>query len=285
MYAQLGTIQFDGLKGFTDLTEELASSIVEHARIDGKPRLQKTGNQLQTLRIGVFLHASFCSPETEYAAMVDACNGGTIMPLLLGNGVYVGDFVLMRLEKTAVQHDPIGNVIAQAISMELKEYYDTDKLQRLGQQAKQNSYATASGGASPLRIITPPRPSLGNTAAVDITAIKVGSSGVDLSVKKAALQPNRWAALSDKINTNLTKIEAASVALQTKIIDPALSPFAGTTAQALLGVYSSVQNMRASLPITDLNTLQNFNNGLQGSTRFLSQSTSSLTGAIATRRV
>ncbi len=285
MYAQLGSIVFEGLRSPTEFGGSHAASLAEHARIEGKPRLQKTGNQLQTRNLSLTLHASFCSPESVFASLVEACDASTIMPYILGNGIYVGDFVIETLDHDIIHADPIGNVVHMVVSVKLKESYDVDRAGRLAQQARQGAYATASAGASPLRIVTPPRPSLGTTAGQDLKDIRLESKAIDLNVTKAKAQPGRWATLGTKISASLDKIEKSSQQFQSKIIDPALSPFAGETAQALLGVYSSVQNMRTALPITDINSLQNFNNGLQGSTRYLNQTSTVFTGALATRRI
>jgi Phage P2 GpU len=63
MYAQLGNIIFEGLKGFTSFEESYAVNYAQHERIKGKPRLEPVGDNLDTISFEMYLHADFTDPD------------------------------------------------------------------------------------------------------------------------------------------------------------------------------------------------------------------------------
>lgn len=114
MYRQLGDILFEWLKGFEAWSVEgNEASYGEHALIDGKPRLQKTGDTLQALNLTFRLHAKFCNPKRELAKLDKAKTDGEILPLLMGDGTYVSDFVIISAPYT-VDHALADGTIVQA---------------------------------------------------------------------------------------------------------------------------------------------------------------------------
>lgn len=144
MYAQLGDIVFDGLKGFSDYSNRKSASIAQHAVIDGKPRLQKTGDMLDQITLGMLFHASFCVPEDEIAKIDTALMTGSILPLITGLGESLGNFVIAE-RATRIEHMfPNGRIRSATVSVTLLESEATDVLSEAVLQAKRTAFSNGS---------------------------------------------------------------------------------------------------------------------------------------------
>ncbi len=148
MFAQLGKTQFENLKTPEEYSKRGEAIYAEHALIDGKPKLQRTGSSLEELNISIRLHASFCNPKEELDSLITARNEGEIMPLLWGNGILEGDFVITELEHRTEDADPQGNVFSYFVSLVLKEYVAKTKLHQEQDENKKN--AKAVGDKKPI---------------------------------------------------------------------------------------------------------------------------------------
>lgn len=285
MFAQLGSIAFEGLKGFTQFSESRSTNLVEHARIEGKSRLQRVGSNLHDLTVTVMLHASFCNPEQEFTALADACEAAEIMPLVLSNGVYVSDFVIEQLGREVQHSDPQGNIVSMTVSLTLKEAYNPNPQQTLAQTAKQNATATSEGGATPLRVLRPLAPTLAQSTVADISEARLEAFRVNAQTLRADVLPNERPFISTQMLASLGSIEAASQRAQQKLLDPMLNTVTGTLPGALTAVLSAVNNLRAVLPIDDMSDIRTLNNSLQDSIGTLKGAASLLNNAVITRRI
>lgn len=141
MFAQLGNIQFQNLLSFNEFSKRGEMIYAEHALIDGKPKLQRTGSALDELNISLRFHASFCNPKVELDKLKDARNQGEILPLLWGNGNVEGEFVIGEISETIDEADPQGNIFSLSASVTLKEYVIKDKIKQQQQENKKNAKA------------------------------------------------------------------------------------------------------------------------------------------------
>jgi len=112
MYAQLGNIRFEGLKGFSTFSHTVGVTYAQHARINGKSRLEATGDELDAISFEMMLHANFTDPEADIDVINTATVNREILKLILGNGKVVGDFVITSFEKVTEFTDPLGNIIS-----------------------------------------------------------------------------------------------------------------------------------------------------------------------------
>ena len=285
MFAQLGSIPFQGLKGFTQFNESRSTNLAEHSRIEGKPRLQRVGSNLHELSVTVQLHASFCNPEEDFANLDDARETSEILPLILSNGVYVADYVIASIERNVQQTDAQSNIISMTLSMTLKEAYNPSPQQTLATTAKQNAYATSDGGAKPLRILRPLPPTDAQSSVNDISGMRLEAKSIDLQVNRAEVVPEERAFISGKLLGSLTRIDQSSQRVQQRIVDPSIIPYAGTLPTSLVALSSSVNNMIAILPITNINDLKQFNSALQNAVNNVTASSSILKNAVITRKI
>lgn len=144
MRAQLGDIQFTGLYGFSQLSERESTDFAVHELASNKPRLQHVGWALDEKTVGIRLHSMFEDPEARIEELRAARIKAESMPLVYGNGVYKGDFVIEKMEIEARQTDRDGNLISVDIVLDLLEYFDPNQDQSERVEAIRNALAIES---------------------------------------------------------------------------------------------------------------------------------------------
>ena len=122
MFAKLGNIQFDIMPYVSNMDETSSSNYVEHAVIEGKPKLQYMGENLDEINFSVKFHFSYCNPAQEIKKLKDSKTKAEAMPLIYGNGERAGEFVITEIRKTAEQNDAFGNIISINADVRLKEF-------------------------------------------------------------------------------------------------------------------------------------------------------------------
>lgn len=177
MYAQLGTTIFDGLKGFASFDKSVEASLVEHALIDGKPRLQKTGTALDTIEFSMLLHDEFCVPETEISTLEAACAAGEVLPLLKGTGELVGNFVLRSVRHTVTQTAADGKIIECEVSVSLVEQAYKSTTARTG-------FAASAGNGEPVTRL-PSRPFPAATITAEVMSATAKAAIIQTSAERA----------------------------------------------------------------------------------------------------
>lgn len=152
MYAQLGDIIFEGLKGFTGYRAKYAQQLAQHALIDGKPKLQKTGDALDELQVDMTFHRSFCNPESEIAKLKQYVLDGAILPLITGTGETVGNFTVASMDVSVSHTGPSGLLVLSTVSVNLLEASDSDQLGAAISAAKKVAFAVLPN--SPVRSLS-----------------------------------------------------------------------------------------------------------------------------------
>jgi len=154
MYAQLGEIEFQRLKGFSELSDTSEASYAEHELIGGKPRLQRTGSALREVNITLQFHASFCNPTLQHRALEAYLESGETLPLLYGNGRFEGNFVLQSIGRTVTQADARGNFLALSCELVLKEVIGYNRLQSSKKRARAKAFAREANRPLPINTLT-----------------------------------------------------------------------------------------------------------------------------------
>jgi phage protein U len=202
MYAQLGNIRFEGLIGFNTFTKRTEANYAEHARIDGKPRLQKIGDNLDTIRFDMQLHASFSNIEDDLAALRTAQRNGDVLPFVDGKGTLFGTFVIMTIDEMQSQTYKDGTPFLVNLSIELKEY--ADELTQAAQGfaafgAKVNAFAQTRSNAGAVMEAARATTAASTSAGNHIDDAKSGKLGA-LKRAQNALK---------KVRDGLIKVQAA----------------------------------------------------------------------------
>lgn len=257
MYAQLGNIRFEGLKGFTSLEETFGVNYVQHELIKNKPRLERTGDVLDTISFSMVLHSEFTDPEADIDVLRTAMKNGEILTLILGNGKVVGNFVIPNFTKTTEFTDAVGNLISVTLSVELLESYSEDPLRDSKNSAKNSAFATTARNSN-VRAVLPPVASPATALATEVARIE--TSGVTLNQYASATSENAntYNYYTGKIVNSLTGIEKSITKINNLLSDfEDLQSGAPNLSSALNNVYTAVQNIKGILPLTDVPKLQN----------------------------
>lgn len=218
MFSTLGNIKFTALKGFGSFQGKRSASLAEHALIDGKPRLQKIGDKLEEISLVVNFHTSFCDPEQELDALHSAMSAGEILPLVWGNGLVAGYFVIADVDRNIEKTTADGTVVKMGVTISLKEQSNPVNISSLQQSAVARGFAFDEVKPLPLRSLPQP-------------------GGVDLQVME---QIDLASLANEDIKRNLTRLErgtSAAVEVGQRIGKAALK-----IQQAMNMVQSLVQN-------------------------------------------
>jgi phage protein U len=122
MYAQIGDIVLSNRYGFSGFTDTRGVQYAQHALIDSKPRLQSTGDDLIALKFSIRLHRQFIIPETEIEKFTQYLNEKTIVPITLGTGEYLGEFVITNITKEVVQTLDDGTIFECTLDISILEW-------------------------------------------------------------------------------------------------------------------------------------------------------------------
>lgn len=270
MYAQLGNIVFEALKGFESLSDKRETQYAEHALIKGKPLLEKVGESLIEFSGSISFHVAFCNPEDEYKKLNDVRISGEVLPFIYGNSFIEGDFVLTTLERTFNQTDSKGNFISITCNIVLKEFISLNTSNLQQERDKANAFAISANRPLPANPNTQPaNPSLAvaiNTANVSksLDAVNSETNNLNKTVNNANSAPpiSKAQAFLDKIPTYTQKINSQLTIAQTSLAQltnllslysslGVLSPDLATTVTNANSAISSLQTQNsiiASLP-------------------------------------
>jgi len=265
MYAQLGNIRFEGQKGFNSFSHERGVNYAQHERIKGKPRLQHVGDNLDTISFEMYLHSSFTNPEEDIEALNIAMQNNQVLLLLLGNGKVLGDFVIPTFSQTNSFTDPVGNLISVTLSISLLEVFSDNPLREAQLRAISNAFATQLRNSN-VRTVLPAKLSKGMGLTADVGKMETSGKLVNQHIATAAVNPAQALTFSERISESLDSIEGNISSIQNRLSQAQdLQNLATGLPSALADVYSRVQNLKAVLPISDINEVKILGSQLNGS--------------------
>lgn len=122
MFALLGNIEFTVTAGINGLEQRSSANWVEHARIQGKPRLQWVGEGLDEITLSIELHPMLGDPEKRWQALREAKSKHEPLVLVLGNGDYLGPQVVADLNLQHRRMSETGQLTAATVQLTLREY-------------------------------------------------------------------------------------------------------------------------------------------------------------------
>lgn len=285
MYAQLGNIRFEGLKGFSSFSHERGVNYAQHERINGKPRLQAIGDNLDSISFDMYLHSEFTNPEADIETLRTAMNERQVLPLILGNGNVLGFFVIPNFSQNNSFTDPLGNLIEVTLNIELLESFSDDPLREAELQSINQAFATSVRNSN-VRTVLPPKISEGMTLTAEVSKIKTSATLTGIYTEKINKNPSQSEYWSAKINKSLTDIEGNISDIESILSNASeLQNLAQNMPVALNDVYVRVQNMKAVLPVTDINSFKTLNQQLSGSIISLNSSNLDISNNSIIRRI
>jgi phage protein U len=215
MFAQLGSIIFENLKGFSDFNKTGSAIYAEHALLDGKPRLQRAGTALDVIDLSIKFHVSFCNPAEQLSLLRNAKNNGEILPLVWGNGKVDGSFVITEMTETIEDADSQGNIFSYQVSLTLSEYVTGDKLKQEQEDNKKNAKAVGDK--------KPTAKKKKNTSTCPQTVSKIVTRMENYASQINAIFTEKGGPVTseskNKIKTNLNSIEVLCNDLQKRAAD------------------------------------------------------------------
>ena len=122
MYAMLGDVRFEPLTSFTSLEADHSANFAKHDVLQGRPRLQATGNDLTTMRFSLKLHWKLGNPDAAYQGLLAAKESQQAQALVYGSGRFIGWFVIERLTERTLIQDGQGRTAAREVDVELTEF-------------------------------------------------------------------------------------------------------------------------------------------------------------------
>jgi phage protein U len=254
MYAQLGNIRFEGLRGFTSLGREREATFAELPLLDGKARLQRLGSALDAIKFDMLLRREFTDPVADLAEMNDLRENGEVLPLLTGDGAFIGNFVITRLTDSTDETDTTGVPVSITISVELKEFVDPNPEATADADAKKAAFAT-----SPQKVVPVTVERAGTTpAAVTSGSVRESSGACNSAVsdvKKAAVNTDQEQSLLQRAGESLKnaqdKAQTAIQNLQDYASLQAVAPALLATVQQVAANAGTLKALIASGDLTN----------------------------------
>jgi len=135
----IGDLGFARLTSPTGFEEQRTAGYAEHPVIEGKPRLQYTGDELRELELQFHFHGAFCDPQAMWDGLVELQGKHQAVPLVQGNGIHLGWFVLNELSRTTLTTADDGTLIAFDAWVRFLEYVDQEPLATRSNAQQQNA--------------------------------------------------------------------------------------------------------------------------------------------------
>jgi phage protein U len=122
VFAELGQIRFQVIGSPQAIHSQRSYDYAEHGVIEARPRLQWVGSGLERISFDILMHASFTDPAAQVVALGDGAAAHLAMPLVFGNGLFRGYFVIESIATRSTQLSAGGNPIAITVRLGLREW-------------------------------------------------------------------------------------------------------------------------------------------------------------------
>lgn len=122
MFFALGTYQFQGIKLPQSFSISHEKNYGQTPIIVGKPIVQQTGDKLLEITIQASFHVDFCTPNDEFDKLEAIRSSAIVSKLVDGTGKNYGDFVITKLDKTAISALDNGYITYMQVNISLLEY-------------------------------------------------------------------------------------------------------------------------------------------------------------------
>ena len=190
MFATFGNIQFALLTAPTSFTLKKETEFAEHARVNNKPRLQRTGEKLDELSIQLQFHKAFCVPETEVTKFESLRKSAQVNSFVLGSGELVGTFVIASITKTVNDTFDDGTLLCVTLDVLFKESVSSTTLTDMALGAVASAFAVNPNTPLPIA----PSTSIADNPAAQIAeyvnTANVASKSAATAIAKAITKPN-----------------------------------------------------------------------------------------------
>jgi phage protein U len=122
MFAVYGEIIFEVLSSPEEFGSTRSWDYAEHRVVEDRPKLQWVADDLEILELTFQFHVSFANPSSQLNALIAAADDHTARPLVFGNGIHRGYFILTSIRTSLRQMAADGSLIAITVHAVLKEW-------------------------------------------------------------------------------------------------------------------------------------------------------------------
>lgn len=122
IYAVFGDQELNVVSYWSGLAITEKINLAEQRMIEGKPALQYVGSELDTLKITLHWHISFCDPQTELDLLRARMASTSAYPLVMGSGLWLGYFVVKSISIDVQNTDALGTLHQITVTADLVEY-------------------------------------------------------------------------------------------------------------------------------------------------------------------
>lgn len=245
MLFQLGNKIFNGLYAPNSWSESgNEANLAEYDLINVKPRLQKTGDTLAEVTLSFKLRVEFCNIEQEINDLEQWKSDGEILPLLMGNGNYKGDYLIRNVDKNILYTFPDGTYIDVDITVNLIEHVTDDAEAQQEATDRRNALAVGDKDQVVRRPVQPPTP---QSSAFDDLLEAQNRAWETANVTQQAMQSAQPDTYIDKIKSSVVRAQKAMDNARSKIQD------LQSTINNATGIVSSINQAKDRL--TDIGNL------------------------------
>jgi phage protein U len=152
MFGQLGQYRFELTHYFDGIETTKTFGFAEHARVEGKAKLQAVGDGLDIITLDLRFHSIWCDVTQALAELEDAWSAKEAMTLVMGDGTYRGRFVVTDVVASHRHCAPNGATLWADLRLTLKEWVDdnpqaTAKRQRIAKAPGRKKVGQTIAGA------------------------------------------------------------------------------------------------------------------------------------------
>jgi phage protein U len=122
MLAVLGWIEFEPLTAPEKFRSRQGYTYARHDVVEGKPRLQSIGDELEEIKLRMQWHRSYCNPQMQVDLVRFAAESHAVLPLIWGNGIMRGFYVIEGIEEEINVTADDGSLICIECEVWLTEY-------------------------------------------------------------------------------------------------------------------------------------------------------------------
>lgn len=126
MFAALGPVSFQVLGSPKKYKTTQKFHYAKLEVIGAAPILQWIYDDLQTIKLEIYLHSMWCNPQTAFAALQQLAETHQAQNFVLGNGLLVGSYVLSELQDEEQWMADDGSRIALTATIELTQWVSSE---------------------------------------------------------------------------------------------------------------------------------------------------------------
>lgn len=251
MFGTYGTIQFQTLTAPQEFVVKRETDFAEHARVNTKPKLQKTGEKLDEITLQMHFHVAFCNPDAQVSALDALRKKAKAESLVLGNGSVMGTFVIVSITKTVTDSFSDGSAMACTAEVLLREYATTSRAQEMASEAVSNAFAVRPDAPLPSN---PVQTIDSNPSAIVMQSVQEANMASQVSTNAVSLAdiPDYAAKASAEINRSMQTITDAM-----NKVDAAMSTSEALQQQATALPAAVEQARNSALALAALMPIQN----------------------------